>query len=366
MDLEQRIDLVTRNAEEIVTSEEIRKLLETESKPKAYWGFESSGLMHLGLGLVCGSKIKDLVNAGFEFTIFLADWHSWINNKLGGSMENIRLCGEYFKECFTALGINPEKVRYVWASDLAKNIEYWEKVVRIAKSASLQRIWRALPIMGRDMNMTDMETAWVYYPCMQAADIFQMELDVACAGIDQRKAHMLARDAAEKLGWKKPVCVHTYLLTGLQGPSLEPDRQEQRKFDENEDISLQISSKMSKSKPETSIFVHDSQEEIKAKVKAAFCPAKQAKGNPVMKIAQLAIFAENTSLTIPRALKYGGPVTFNSYEDLEKAYVKGELHPLDLKEGVADSLTEILSPVREYFSRHPKNLEKMKQIEISR
>jgi len=361
MDLEQRIDLVTRNTQEIVTREELRALLETEAKPRAYWGFEASGLMHIGIGVVCGSKIKDMVKAGFEFIIFLADWHSWINNKLGGIMDNIHLCGEYFKECFTAFGIKPDSVRYIWTSDLAKDIEYWEKVVRIAKSVSLQRTWRALPIMGRETSLTDMETAWLYYPCMQAADIFHMKLNAACASIDQRKAHMLARDSAEKLGWEKPVCIHTPLLVGLQG-----FQKGEKEFDENAEINIQIGSKMSKSVPEGCIFMHDTPEDIRAKVRAAFCPPKQAEGNPVMEIAKLTIFVEKASLTIPRSQKYGGPETFNSYQELEKAYVKGELHPLDLKEGVAQALIEILSPVREYFRRHPKNLEKMKQIEVSR
>jgi tyrosyl-tRNA synthetase len=361
LDLEQRIDLVTRNTQEIVTHQELRALLETETKPKAYWGFESSGLMHIGIGLICGSKIKDMVKAGFEFTIFLADWHSWINNKLGGIMENIRLCSEYFKECFTALGIKPESVRYVWASDLAKDIEYWEKVIRIAKSVSLQRTWRALPIMGREMSLTDIETAWVYYPCMQAADIFHMELQAACASVDQRKAHMLARDAAEKLGWKKPVCIHTPLLVGLQGL-----QKSEKQFDENADINIRIGSKMSKSIPESCIFMHDTPEDIKTKIRAAFCPPKLSEGNPVMEIAKHTIFVERGSLTISRPSKYGGPEAFNSYEELEKAYVKGKLHPLDLKEGVTEALIEILSPVREYFRRRPNNLEKMTRIEISR
>lgn len=43
LDLEQRMDLVTRNTEEIITSQEIRTLLETNTKPSAYWGFECSG-----------------------------------------------------------------------------------------------------------------------------------------------------------------------------------------------------------------------------------------------------------------------------------------------------------------------------------
>jgi len=361
MDLEHRLSLVTRNTQEIVTHEELRALLETETKPKAYWGFESSGLMHIGIGVICGSKIKDMVNAGFDFTIFLADWHSWINNKLGGDMENIRTCGEYFKECFTAFGIKPERVNYVWASDLAKDIEYWEKVIRIAKSASLQRTWRALPIMGRETSLTDMETAWVYYPCMQAADIFHMELQLACASIDQRKAHMLARDAAEKLGWKKPVCIHTPLLVGLQGL-----QKSEKQFDENAEINIRIGSKMSKSVPEGCVFMHDSPADIKTKIRAAFCPPKQTEGNPVMEIAKLTVFPEKGNLKIARPAKYGGTEIFASYEGLEKAYVEGKLHPLDLKEGVAEALIEILNPVREYFRKHPRNLEKMKQIEISR
>ncbi len=215
--------------------------------------------------------------------------------------------------------------------------------------------------MGREMSMTDIETAWVYYPCMQAADIFHLDLDVACAGMDQRKAHMLARDVAEKLGWKKPACVHTHLLMGLQGPeTLE------KKFDENADLNLQISSKMSKSIPKSCIFIHDTPSEIKTKIKEAYCPPKQARGNPVLELAKYVVFAERESLEIPRPVKYGGPESFESYEEVEKAYNKGEIHPLDLKNGVTEALTEILNPVRQHFRKHPQLLEKMMEIEVTR
>ena len=317
--------------------------------------------MHIGMGLVCGSKIKDMINAGFDFTIFLADWHSWINNKLGGNMSKIHTCGEYFKQCFTAIGIKPESVHYVWASEIAKNIQYWEKVVRVAKSSTLQRTWRSLPVMGREMNMTDMETAWLFYPCMQTADIFEMNLDTACAGIDQRKAHMLARDAAEKLHWKKPVCIHTHLLMGLQG-----QQKVESQFDENASVNLQISSKMFKSIPGSCIFMHDDPEEIQSKIRKAYCPIKVAMGNPILDFAKYTVFPEMESLDVPRAPKYGGPKTFESYEDLEKEYVKGDLHPMDLKEGVSQALIEILEPVRRHFSENPEYLKKMMEMEITR
>ena len=77
MDAETRLNLVTRGVEEVITLEELRTILETKSRPRAYWGFEASGPMHIGMGLLCGKKIMEMVDAGFDFTIFLADWHSW-------------------------------------------------------------------------------------------------------------------------------------------------------------------------------------------------------------------------------------------------------------------------------------------------
>jgi tyrosyl-tRNA synthetase len=364
LDLEKRIELVIQNTEEIVTFEEIRNLLETKRKPKAYWGFECSGFLHIGIGLIPGKKIKDMVKAGFEFTVFLADWHSWINNKLGGKMENIRICGEYFKHCFESLGLGSNNIHFVWASELAENKKYWEKTIRIAKAASLRRVQRALTIMGREMDSSNIETSWIFYPCMQAADIFQMNIDAACGGIDQRKAHMLARDVAQSNSWKKPVCVHTPLLLGLQTPPVI--KKSDTKIDDDTKISQLINSKMSKSKPENCIFVHDTPNAINSKIRSAFCPPKQEIGNPILEHAKLIVIPELGRIEVPRLSKHGGPITFENYKELKEAYREGKVHPLDLKNGVANALIEILKPVREHFLRNPDPLEKIKRIETTR
>jgi len=363
MDLETRLELTCRDTEEIITKEEMRAILETRSRPRAYWGFEPSGLMHIGMGLVCGRKILHMVEAGFDFTVFLADWHAWINNKLGGKMENIRMCGEYFRQCFAAIGIHPSKATYAWASDLASKKEYWERVIRIAKSISISRVWRALPIMGRSMESSkEQEAASTFYPCMQVSDIFELQLDVACAGMDQRKAHALARDVADKLGWRKPTSLHTHLLMGLAGTK----RMDFAAYDESPDLSALISSKMSKSVPESTIIVHDDPEKIKEKVMAAYCPPKETKANPVLEMAQHIVYPWTGSLTIQRPAKFGGPSSYPSFEELRQEYRDGKVHPLDLKNAVADSLIRILEPVREEFRLRPELLHKMQQIEITR
>lgn len=312
--------------------------------------------MHLGTGLVCGYKILDMVEAGFDFTILLADWHAWINNKFGGDLDAIRYCGEYFREAFSAIGLTPDKVKYVLATDLVEKEGYWETVIKIAKKTNVTRAIRCLPIMGRELKSTDVETAYLIYPCMQAADIFMLGMDCAYAGIDQRKVHMLAREVAEKLRFKKPVCVHTHLLAGLNPPETEREA----KYDEDESLNLKIGMKMSKSKPEGIIYLHDPPEEIRNKLKNAYCPPKQTAGNPILEIAKYTIFARNYNLHIDRKQKYGGPLTFSSYSELEKTYGEGALHPLDLKNGVSEALIKILEPVRSHFKDKEEMIEKIK------
>jgi len=98
----------------------------------------------------------------------------------------------------------------------------------------------------------------------------------------------------------------------------------------------------------------------------AYCPPKEEEGNPVLEHARFVVFPELGSLEVPRPMKYGGPLTFESYEELKEAYCGGEVHPLDLKSGVAEALVDILEPVRDYFERNPEPLERMKRIETTR
>jgi len=360
MDTETRYNLVTRNLQEVITKEELRNLLETNEKPRGYVGFEPSGIMHAGTGLIVGKKMRDYVDAGFHWIIYLAEWHGWINNKMGGIHENLAIAAEYFKDCFTALGLPEGKVEYLWASDIVDNKDYWEKVIRTMKATSLRRALRAMPIMGRSADSVNVESAWALYPAMQTADIFQMELDVAGAGMDQRKVHMLAREVAPKLGLKPPICLHNPLLPGLQMVDINGT------FDEDADINKAIKHKMSKSIAKGAIWLNDSPKEIKKKYHDAYCPEKVVEGNPVLDHARLIVFPHLGELNIERPSKFGGDITFYSFEELAETYSKGKLHPLDLKNGVASAVIKLLEPVAKYFEKKPENLEAMRKLTITR
>ena len=360
MDTESRLKLVTSNLQEIITVDELRNLLETNDQPRGYVGFEPSGIMHAGTGLIVGKKMSDYIDAGFHFIIYLAEWHGWINNKMGGNIENLAIAAEYFKDCFTSLGLPETRVEYLWASDVVDTKDYWEKVVRVMKSTSLRRTLRAMPIMGRSADTTDVETAYCLYPSMQASDIFQMDLDAACSGMDQRKVHMLAREVAPKLGYKVPVCLHNSLLPGLQFIDVKGS------FDEDEGINKSIKHKMSKSVAKGAIWINDTPKEIKEKYRAAYCPEKVVEDNPVLAHARMVVFPHLGKLEVKRSRKFGGDVVFHSFEELAQNYANGDLHPLDLKNGVSDAMIKLLEPVSEYFKKKPENLEKMVKLTITR
>ena len=375
MDIEKKVELITRKpTEEVLTVGDLRDLLEVGMPLQHYIGFEISGYIHLGTGLMAGAKIADFQKAGIKTRVFLADWHSWINDKLGGDLEVIqKVALGYFKEgmkqSIKVMGGDPDKVEFVLASEILERGDYWRTIIDISKNVTLARMMRSITIMGRQMGEA-IDFAKLIYPAMQVADIFYQGVNIAHAGMDQRKAHVIAREVAEKLKYHplvwdgkkvKPVAVHHHLLLGLQEPPKWPVGGEE----EFKEIKAQM--KMSKSKPYSAVFIHDTPEEIREKLRKAFCPAKEVNYNPVLDWAEHIIFRqEPTEFIIHRPAKFGGDVTYTTLEELKKDFAEGKLHPLDLKNAVAEYLIELLKPIREYFKKHPEPLELMKSVQITR
>jgi tyrosyl-tRNA synthetase len=50
--------------------------------------------------------------------------------------------------------------------------------------------------------------------------------------------------------------------------------------------------------------------------------------------------------------------------ELKRIYESGELHPTDLKTAVAESLVQILEPVRDYFAKN-KEAAKLKETVVN-
>jgi len=196
------------------------------------------------------------------------------------------------------------------------------------------------------------------YPCMQAADIFHLKADIAQLGLDQRKVNMLAREIGPKLGFWKPVVVSHHMLMGLSEPPKDVSTTERA-----------MAMKMSKSKPDSAIFMTDTTEDVNRKIKKAYCPEKIIAENPILEYCRYIIFERIDKFDVKRKDKFGGDVTFTTYKELETAFEKGDLHPMDLKNSTAFYINELLEPVRKHFQNNKvaaKLLEEVKSFTITR
>ena len=337
MDIENKIALVKKPpTEELIQEDELKTLFETNHSPKHYIGIELSGKLHLGSLLISGFKINDFINAGIQSSVYLADWHSFINDKFEGNWDEIKQVTNYYEEAFKFFcpGVNIVKSNSLYHN----NDEYWMNLIKFSKNMTLSRAVRCLTIMGRT-EKDQLSLSQYLYPSMQAVDIKELDLDIVHAGTDQRKIHMLVREVFPKMKWKVPVAVHQHLIPGLANTEGATDT---------------TFTKMSKSNPKNSIFIHDSEEEIKSKIKIAWCPEGISDNNPILEYCKYLIFRDSNSFTIERPSKFGGDILFSTYEELESEYKNGKIHPLDLKLSVGRELNDIISPIRAYFSNKPE------------
>lgn len=352
MDIDEKIKLVKEVGEEIVSEEELKKLFEKKKNPIAYDGFEPSGKIHIAQGLLRTINVNKLTSTGIKFRFWVADWFGMLNNKLGGDLEKIKIIGKYFIEVWKACGMDLKNVEFIWASDYIKERpEYWETVLKLSMNASVQRVLRCGQIMGREDSISN-PAAQILYPLMQASDIYHLDADIAQLGMDQRKVNMLARDVFPKLGYVPPVVVSHHMLMGLTEPKTE-----------KEGIEGAIAKKMSKSDPNSSIFMTDSEEKVNKKFKKAYCPEGQAKDNPVLEYFKYIVFEKIEKIVIERPEKFGGNFEFDSYEDLEKAFLDKKIHPLDLKTTCAKYINSFLEQVRKHFSENKEAKKLLEKVE---
>ena len=349
MDIETKVKLIkSEPTEEIITEQELLHLLETKSRPRHYIGFEISGMPHIGHILVAGKKINDLAEAGIETQVLLADWHTVANNKLGGDWQRILKVADFYRRLFNEFCPH---AKVVLGSDLYRdNNDYWKLMIQMARRTTIARATRTLIIQGRSEKET-LHVSQYIYPIMQALDIHALGVDIPHAGMDQRKVHMLAKELFKDMGMGTIVPLHHHLLPSLaEPPKIEAGA-------EKEEIVAAM--KMSKSKQGSAIPILASADEVRAIIKASWCPEGIAEENPLLQLCRLVILPNLQELRIERDRRHGGDVTYDSYLGLETDFRNRKLHPVDLKNGTAGALISLMDPIIRKFGKERESLSRL-------
>jgi tyrosyl-tRNA synthetase len=329
MTTEQRLNLIKRNTQEILTEEELVELLETKKEPVVYLGYATTGRPHLGY-LIPAIKIKNFVEAGLKVKILLADIHAFLDN-MKSTPENVNARVEFYRdelrELYRAIGADVSKIEFVKGSDFELQKDYTFDMYRLAALSSFDRAKHAAAEVvkfGENPKLSGF-----LYPILQTLDEEYLEADIQYGGVDQRKIFGFARESHPKIGQRKRVEIMTPMLPGIMG------------------------GKMSASDASSKIDLLDNQDEISAKINKAFCPEGDLTDNGIMTYAKYVLMQlkadAGEKFLVERSDKFGGDIEYKNYADLEKDFTDKKLHPQDLKKAVAREITKILEPVREFF-----------------
>ncbi|RNF26982.1 putative tyrosyl-tRNA synthetase [Trypanosoma conorhini] len=354
MTVEERYALVRSVGEECIQENELLNLIAKKPNIRCYDGFEPSGRMHIAQGVFKAVNVNKCTQGGCEFVFWVADWFALMNDKMGGELEKIRIVGEYLIEVWKAAGMSMEKVVFLWSSnEITRNANvYWKTVLDIARKNTIARIKKCCTIMGKQEGT--LTAAQILYPLMQCADIFFLKADICQLGLDQRKVNMLAREYCDLTGRKlKPVILSHHMLCGLK----------------------EGQPKMSKSDPDSAIFMEDTREDVERKIRHAYCPrARQTRAevsedgapvsdedkNPVLDYYQHVIYSR------PGATTTVNGTVYKTYEELEAAFVDGAVAEDSLKDTLALELNALLEPVRQHFARDPHAAELLETVKSFR
>lgn len=313
MNIKEKIELIKRNTIEIIGEDKIRDYMK---KGIVYCGYECSGEIHLG-HLITILKLLDLQKAGIKVKVLLADWHTWLNQKGDWGFVNKQL--KSWEKGFKSVGLKAEIVR---GTKFQRKTEYIDDVLKMALYITVNRGIRAMQQVARDIE--NAKVSQIIYPLMQIEDVKALKVNFVLAGTDQRKIYMLGRDIGHKIGLQDAVYLYTPMIPSLRGAE----------------------GKMSSSVKESFISIRDKKEDIKKKIRGAYCRVGDVENNPVLAITRLIVFPKFEKVRIKRDKKFGEDLDFEDYVALEKAFESGKLHALDLKDSVADYLEEIIAPIR--------------------
>jgi tyrosyl-tRNA synthetase len=308
-----KFELIKRNTVEIINESKIKSFMK---KGVVYCGYECSGEIHLG-HLVTILKLLDLQKSGIKVKVLLADWHTWLNKKGDWDFVNSQL--KSWERGFKAIGLKAQIVR---GTSFQKKPDYFEDILKLSLGLTVNRGVRAMQMVARDIE--NAKISQIIYPLMQVEDVKKLGVNFVVAGTDQRKIYMMGIDEGKNIGLQEAVYLYTPLIPGLRGPG----------------------TKMSSSIPNSFISIRDKKEDINKKIKKAHCIGGQIKDNPILAISKLIIFPMFEKIEIKRHEKFGGSISYASYDELETDFKNKKIHSLDLKKAVAEYLEKIIAPIR--------------------
>ncbi|XP_008285836.1 tyrosine--tRNA ligase, cytoplasmic [Stegastes partitus] len=321
---DEKFHLITRNLQEVLGEDKLKQILQ-EKEPRVYWGTATTGKPHVAY-FVPMSKIADFLKAGCEVTILFADLHAYLDN-MKAPWELLELRVKYYEQVIKAMlesiGVPLDKLKFIKGTDFQLSREYTLDVYRLSSMMTEHDAKKAGAEVVKQVEHPLL--SGLLYPGLQALDEEYLKVDAQFGGVDQRKIFTLAEKYLPTLGYAKRVHLMNPMVPGLTG------------------------AKMSSSEEESKIDLLDSKEDVKKKLKKAFCEPGNIQNNGVLSFVKYVLFPLRGEFSIKRDPKWGGDKVYTVFEEVEKDFAEESIHPGDLKASVETALNLLLEPIRKKF-----------------
>ncbi len=332
MMINEKKELIIRELQEVVGDEKIQEILKDRNL-KIYWGTAPTGKPHAGY-FVPMFKIADFLRAGCEVTILFANMHAYLDN-MKTDWELLEKRTEFYelliKEILKRVNVPLDKLKFVKGTDFQLQEKYTLDMYKLSALTTTRDTQRAGADVVKQTETPKM--SGLLYPILQALDEEYLEVDAQFGGVDQRKIFMFAREFLPKIGYDKRIHLMNPLIPGLGE-----------------------SGKMSSSEPNSKIDFDDTDKQIKKKINKAYSEDGRVEGNGLLAITRYVLFKfleqEQRAFEINRPEEYGGKIVYKTYEELEKDFEEKKLSSIDLKQGVAEELIKLITPIREALEKN--------------
>jgi tyrosyl-tRNA synthetase len=325
-----RLNLIRENLAEVLNPEIIENIIKEGGNPKVYWGSATTGRPHCGY-LVPALKIAQLLAAGCDVTILLADIHGFLDN-LKAPIELVMHRAEYYRliisSMLQAVGVSLEKLRVVLGSSYQKSPEYVMDVYKLTSLISEHDAKRAGAEVVKQSDNAPLSS--LLYPILQVLDEQYLDCDAQFGGVDQRKLFVAAKEWLPKLGYRQRAHLLNPMVPGLHG------------------------GKMSSSDIDSKIDLLDPPETVTKKIRKAVAVPKVVEENGVLAFVEFVLLPasdlKGTREFIVKRERDGlEPLVYNNISQMHDDYRNDVLTPQLLKPAVADALNALLEPIRTAF-----------------
>ncbi|KAJ5100507.1 hypothetical protein N7456_006559 [Penicillium angulare] len=330
---QSRFDLIRDNLGEILNPELIEEVLAEGRNPRVYWGTATTGRPHSGY-FVAALKIAQLLAAGCEVVILLADVHAFLDS-MKAPLELVENRVKYYEKVIRAVleavGVSTEKLEFVLGSSYQRSSDYCMDVYRLAALTSEHDCRKAgAEIVKQSANAP---MSGLLYPILQVLDEEYLKVDAELGGLDQRKLFTAATEWLPKLGYRKRAHLITPMIAGLSG------------------------GKMSSSIEDSKIDLLDPPEAVSKKIRKAEAVPKVAENNGIIAIVEFvllpaAALAGKKEFRVER--RDAEPLVYTDIQQLKDDYTNDVLTPQLLKPATADALTRLMAPIHKAYTDSPE------------